>query len=270
MRATVIAPADFPVEAAPQLRPRAWLARRDPLIIAACALVLAVPIVVSLDPVTAAVVLAAAVIALPFSSVPPKRLALFVTVFILGGLMAVWGTALIATDSGAELFGFGPYTVTTGSLYLGLLVGLRALAVAVPAVVLLGSVDATRLADGLAVRLRLPVRFVLGALGALRLGGVLTEEWRILASARRARGLSGAGFVSVGFALLVQAIRRGTRLATTMDAKGFAGSGRGWHRSWARPVVTGPADVALLIGCVLVALLAAATSVAMGAWNPVW
>lgn len=270
MKATVIAPADFPAEAAAQLRPGAWLARRDPLIIAACALVLAVPIVVSLDPVTAAVVLAAAVIALPFSAVPAKRLAVFVAVFVLGGLMAVWGTALIAADSGPELLSFGPYTVTTGSLYLGLLVGLRALAVAVPAVVLLGSVDATRLADGLAVRLRLPVRFVLGALGALRLGGVLTEEWRILASARRARGLSGAGFVSVAFALLVQAIRRGTRLATTMDAKGFAGSGRGWDRSWARPVVTGPSDLVLLFGSVIVAVLAVVTSVTLGTWNPVW
>lgn len=270
MRASVISASDFPVQAAADHRPGAWLARRDPLVIAACALVLAVPIVVSLDPVTAAVVLAAAVVALPFSSVPPKRLAIFVTVFVLGGLMAVWGTALIATDSGRELFGFGPYTVTTGSLYLGLLVGLRALAVAVPAVVLLGSVDATRLADALAVRLRLPVRFVLGALGALRLGGVLTEEWRILASARRARGLSGAGFVSVAFALLVQAIRRGTSLATTMDAKGFAGSGRGWERSWARPVVTRTPDTVLLGVAVLVALAAVAASLWTGAWNPVW
>jgi energy-coupling factor transport system permease protein len=270
MRASVIAPDDFPAQAAPRLRAGAWLARRDPLVIAACAVVLAVPMVISLDPVTAAVVLAAALVVLPFSAVSAKRLAVFVAIFVLGGLMAVWGTALIAADSGRELFHFGIYTVSTGSLYLGLLVGLRALAVAVPAVVLLGSVDATRLADGLAVRLRLPVRFVLGALGALRLGGVLTEEWRILASARRARGLSGAGFLSVAFALLVQAIRRGTRLATTMDAKGFAGSGRGWERSWARPVRTGVSDVVLLAAALAVAVTAVVASVSMGAWNLVW
>jgi energy-coupling factor transporter transmembrane protein EcfT len=240
------------------------------LAIALCTVILAAPIVISLDPVTSAVVLAAALLALPFSSVPAKRLAIFVAVFVGGGLMAVWGTALIAADSGRELFGFGPYTVSSGSLYLGLLVGLRALAVAVPAVVLFGSVDATRLADSLAVRLRLPVRFVLGALGALRLGGVLTEEWRILASARRARGLSSAGFLSVAFALLVQAIRRGTRLAITMDAKGFAGSGRGWRRSWARPVVTTVPDVVVVVFAALVAAAAVVASVTSGAWNPVW
>lgn len=270
MRADVIEAKDFDEEALPRLRPTAWLARRDPLTVAFCAVVLAIPIVVSLDPVTSAVVLAGALAALPFSAVPVRRLLLFTALFVVGGAMAVWGTALIATDSGRELFGFGPYTVSTGSLYLGLLVGLRALAVAVPAVVLLGSVDSTRLADSLAVRAHLPVRFVLGALGALRLGGVLTEEWRILASARRARGLGGSGFLSVAFALLVQAIRRGTRLASTMDAKGFAGSGKEWRRSWARPVTATVSDAVMLIVAVALAAAAVGISTGLGAWNPVW
>lgn len=262
----------LPADALPELPRRAWLARRDPLAVALAAIVVAVPIVVSLDAVTSSVVLAAALLMLPFSSVPPRRLALLTGGFALAGLLTVWGTAIIAPDAGAELFAFGPYTVSEGSLGSGLLVALRALAVAIPAVVLLGSVDATRLADALAVRLRLPARFVLGALGALRLGGLLAEEWRTLAAARRARGLGGIGFLSTAFALLVQGIRRGTRLAVTMDAKGFADAGRRGAdgRSWARPVHGTWQDAALVLAAFAVAALATWVSVVSGAWNLVW
>lgn len=263
---SVMVARSIPTDALPAVPRRAWLARRDPLAVLFGALVLNVPVVLSLDPVTAGVVLAASLVALPFSAVSGRRLLLFTLALVLGGLVAVWGTALVAPDSGPVLLNFIGLTVTSGSLYSGALVGLRSLAVAVPAVVLLGSVDATRLADALAVRLRLPERFVLGALGALRLGGLLTEEWRVLAGARRARGIGGGGSFSLVFALLVQAIRRGTRLAVTMDAKGFGAPGR----SWARPVRTGAADVALLLGCVLVAGLAVAVSHAAGTWSLVW
>ena len=256
----------IPADALPALPRRAWLARRDPLAVVLAALLLAVPIVASLDAVSSAVVLAGAFLMLPFSAVPPRRLALFIGAILVGGLLAVWGTAIIAPDSGATLLVVGPYTVTAGSLGSGLLVATRGLAMAVPAVVLLGSVDATRLADSLAVRLRLPARFVLGALGAMRLGGVLAEEWRVLASARRARGLGAWSLGSTAFALLVQAIRRGTRLATTMDAKGFGAPGR----SWARPVVSSSGDVWLVLGALALGIGAAALSMAVGAWNLVW
>jgi len=259
--------ASLPLDALPAVPRRAWLARRDPLVVVLSALLLSVPIVASLDAVTSSVVLAAALLVSPFSAVPPKRLALLVGVFVLGGLLAVWGTAIVAADAGPLLLAVGPYTITAGSLASGLLVGTRALAMAIPTVVLLGSVDATLLADALAVRLRLSPRFVLGTLGALRLGGVLTEEWRVLASARRARGLGGArSGLSTVFGFMVQAIRRGTRLATTMDAKGL-----GAHdRNWARPVRGSRADVALMLGALAVAALAVVLSVAWGAWNVVW
>lgn len=256
----------IPVQAMPQVPRRAWLARRDPLAVLLAAVLLNVPVVLSLDPVTAGVVIAATAVALPFSAVGARRLALFSLVFALGGLVAVWGTALVAQDSGPVLVRFAGLSVTAGSLYTGALVGLRGLAVAVPAVVLLGSVDATRLADALAVRLRLPSRFVLGALGALRLGGVLTEEWRVLAAARRARGIGRTGQLSIVFALLVQAIRRGTRLAVTMDAKGFGAPGR----TWARPVRGSAADVVLVVAAVLVAALAVLAAVGAGTWDLVW
>ncbi len=59
------------------------------------------------------------------------------------------------------------------------------------------------------------------------------KEWNALGQARRARGL-GAGqslmgraqtFGAQSFALLVQAIRRGSRLAITMEARGLGALG---------------------------------------------
>ena len=97
---------------------------------------------------------------------------------------------------------------------------LRVLAIAVPSVVLFATTDPTDLADALAQLVRLPARFVLGALAGLRLVGLLIDDWRELAMARRARGVADTGrirrFAGQTFALFVLAIRRGTKLATAM------------------------------------------------------
>src|SRR5690606_28617246 len=108
---------------------------------------------------------------------------------------------------------------------LAIATALRVLAIALPAVVLFVTVDPTAFADALAQRLRLPSRFVLGALGALRLVALLLDDWRSLELARRARGIADRGrlrrFPGQAFALLVIAIRRGGRLATAMEARAF-------------------------------------------------
>ena len=98
--------------------------------------------------------------------------------------------------------------------------------------------DPTDLADALAQKARLPHRFVLGTLAAMRLVGLMAEEWQTIGMARRARGVGSHGSplqrlratLGQSFGLLVQAIRRASRLAVTMEARGF-GSGQ---RTWAR------------------------------------
>src|SRR5690606_22149712 len=93
----------------------------------------------------------------------------------------------------------------------------------------------TDLADGLAQVLRLPSRFVLGGLAGLRMVGLFLDDWRALELARRARGVADRGrlrrFFGMAFALLVLSIRRGAKLATAMEARGF---GADAPRTWAR------------------------------------
>jgi energy-coupling factor transport system permease protein len=161
--------------------------------------------------------------------------------------------------------------VTAGSATSGAAITLRILAIGLPGVVLVATTDPTDLADALAQLLLLPSRFVLSALAALRLFGVLAEEWRMLGLARRARGLGDAGGLGrlrlLGgqvFALLVLAIRRGTVLATAMEARGF---GAGRRRTWARPSRFGPGDAALVLGGIALAAAATAAGLLAGTWQ---
>ena len=94
---------------------------------------------------------------------------------------------------------------------------LRVLAIALPSVLLFVDTEPTELADGLGQVLRLPARFVLGALAGVRLVGLLGQE--ALPRIRPpGRGVADQGRVKraagQAFALLVSAIRRGSTLAT--------------------------------------------------------
>jgi energy-coupling factor transport system permease protein len=182
----------------------------------------------------------------------------------LAGLtMALYGQA-----SGTTYVQLGFVHVTDGSLAIGLATMLRLVALALPAVVLFATIDPTDLADGLAQRVRLPSRFVLGALAGLRLVGLFVHDWRSLELARRARGVADSGrlrrLLGQALALLVLAIRRGTKLATAMEARGFDGPA---ERTWARPSPFGRAEL-VTIGCgLLLGIACVSAAVAAGSWN---
>jgi energy-coupling factor transport system permease protein len=189
-------------------------------------------------------------------------------VLVVAAAMTALTIALYGEPSGAVHWHFLLITVSDGSLTLALATFLRVLAIALPAVFLFLDTDPTELADGLGQVLRLPARFVLGALAGVRMIGLLGQDWRYLGYARRARGVADHARLrraaGQAFALLVFAVRRGSMLATAMEARGF-----GAHptRTWARPSPFGAREFALIAaGCVIVAV-AIATSVATGHWN---
>jgi energy-coupling factor transport system permease protein len=137
------------------------------------------------------------------------------------------------------------------------------------------STDPTELADSLVRNAKAPPRFVLGALAAVRLLPLLARDWEMLRLARRARGVDGGRnplahlrlFASTVFGLLVVAIRRGTRLATAMDARGFDTDVR---RTFARPVRFGAADAVLIVAAVALGAAGIAASVAAGTFDPLF
>lgn len=251
---------------------RGRVARANPVAKLLASLVIALALVLTVDAVSAATALALELLVLPFAGLRLGELLRRTAPIWIAAPLAGATTVLYGRDDGAVLGQFAFVSVTEGSVALGLAIALRVLAIGLPSVVLIATTDPTDLADGLAQILRLPSRFVLGGLAGMRLVGLLVEDWRTLAMARRARGLAdGRGPVqavrSLGgraFSLLVLAIRRGSRLATAMEAKGF---GSDVPRTWARESRFGAFDVLLVVGGAAVAALAVTTSVLSGAWS---
>lgn len=244
------------------------IARVNPVAKLIAALLLAVVLLLSIDWVSALVALALEAVLLPFAGLGARQFWLRTAALWIASPLACLTTVLYGRDSGGLLWQAGFVTVTDGSLSLGLAIGLRILAIGLPGIVLFATTDPTDLADGLAQVLRLPARFVVGGLAGLRLVGLFIEDWRYLALARRARGVGDRNMVvrvvGQGFSLLVLSVRRGSKLATAMEAKGFGASR---PRTWARPSVFGGREWMLIVLAVLIVLVAVTAAVAAGTWK---
>jgi len=242
--------------------------RVNPVAKLAAAAIISVTLVLSIDWVSGAVALACEAVLLPFAGLGVRRLVLRTAPVWIAALLAAITILLYGRSSGQSYFRFLLVNVTDGSIELSIATLLRVLAIALPAVVLFVTVDPTELADGLSQVVRLPSRFVLGALGGMRLVGLFLDDWKSLELARRARGIADRGrlrrFAGQAFALLVLSIRRGSKLATAMEARGFGASN---ERSWARDSPFGWREAGLVAIAVAIAAAAVTASVLTGNWN---
>lgn len=254
-------------------RSTAWLARANPLAKLGAGVVLTIALLLSVDWVSATAALIMEVALLPLAGISLRMLVLRGWPILVAAVTGGWGTALLAPKTGEVMLSLGPVILTSGSLEAGFAIALRGVAIALPGIMVLASTDPTDLADALAQKLRLPHRFVLGALAAMRLVGLLIAEWQTLGMARRARGVGAEpGFfrgvkaqLGQAMALLVQAVRRASRLAITMEAKGF-GAG---ERTWARESTYSQTDLWVVGAGVVMAGVSVGAAVGLGTWNPV-
>ncbi|MBC7725228.1 MAG: energy-coupling factor transporter transmembrane protein EcfT [Burkholderiaceae bacterium] len=242
--------------------------RVNPVAKLAASAVIGIALVLSIDWVSATVALAFEAVLFLFAGLGPRRFMLRTLPVWVAAVFGAITILLYGVPSGQTYFQFLLINVTDGSIELAIATFLRVLAIGLPAVVLFVTVDPTDLADGLAQVLRLPSRFVLGALGGLRLVGLFLEDWKSLELARRARGIADTGrvrrFAGQAFALLVLSIRRGSKLATAMEARGF---GSDTPRTWARESRFGAREQVLVGIGVLVAATSVVVSVVSGEWN---
>jgi energy-coupling factor transport system permease protein len=237
------------------------LARINPVAQLSALLLVTVVLLISLDVVTPAVVVAAELCLLPAAGLARPGALLRRTWPLLAGAASV-GVVNVALSSSA--------TALTG---VGL--GLRVVGLGLPGVLLASATDPVRLADALTVHWRISTRFAYGALAALRLAPLLITELESIRLARRTRGVESRGNPVTAarlaggtlFSLLVGAVRRGSRLATAMDARGFDA---GVPRSNARGSVLRRRDAVFVVGTAAVCAAAVAVSVAGGAWDPVF
>ena len=248
------------------------LARVNPLAKFLVAAVIGLVLLFSLDWVSAAIALGLELILLPFVGLAPRALWSMLAPIVIAAPFAGISTLLYGRPGGDLLWQAGPWHITTDSVHLAIAITLRVLAIGLPGIVLFATTDPTDLADALAQLWRLPSRFVIGALAAVRMVSLMADDWRLLSLARRARGIAdGQGSLagitrlfSQGFALLVLSVRRGSVLATAMEARAFGGE---TPRTWARTSVFGPRDFLFVGAGVFLAAVAVTTAVVTGEWN---
>jgi energy-coupling factor transport system permease/ATP-binding protein len=239
---------------------RSLAARCGPLsLLAACALVLPLPALVSgwrQSLVVLAVEALLGLIALwaPGRGPAPtgrwRRLGARSVPALVGILGVAWSTWLLGGHD----------------LEIAVSAGLRVLTLVLPSVVLLPYVDPDALGDHLAQRLRLPARPVVAATAALQRFQTFGALWQELTRARRVRGI-GAGRSVVAkvreagattLALFTVVLGQAAVLALAMDARGFAGAHR---RTWAGAAPWRRPDTLAVLGGLLVVASAAATRI---------
>lgn len=232
------------------------------------ALLLAACLVLTIDGVSAGTALILELAIFGFLGIPARTFWLRTLPVWIAAPLTGLTILLYGKPSGTIYVEWLAVRVSDGSIHLAVATALRVLAIALPAVVLFITVDATALADGLSQVWHLPARFVIGALAAFRLVGLFLEDWRMLQLARRARGVGDTGRIrripGQIFALLVLAIRRGSKLAIAMEARGFGGTRQ---RTWARESLFGWREWLVLSGGVMVGVIAITAAVVSGNWN---
>ena len=249
----------------PQRGVRGLLARTNPVARVLALLVATTPLLITIDPVSAGVALALELALMPLSGVSARSFFLKATPLLVAAPLGALSMLLYASPGGHVYWQLGPAAISDHSMWLALGIGLRMCAIVMPAIALLDRIDPTDMGDGLAQILHLPARPVLAALAGARMTSLMAADWKALERARRARGVGDASrirsFLRGAFSLLVFALRRSGKLATTMEARGFGAAGT---RTWARPSRLRAADAVLMVVAVAVPAIALAASVVAG------
>lgn len=231
--------------------------------------IIAVCLLLTLDPVSGGVALALELVLIPFLRIPPRRFWLRTLPLWIAAPLAGVTIALYGQTSGQVYGEFLLARVSEGSVTLALATMLRVLAIGLPALALFLTIEPTEFADSLAQVFRLPSRFVLGALAATRLLGLAADDLRAVVLARRARGVGDGNpftrLAGTAFSLLVLALRRGSALAIAMEARGF---GSGIPRTWARPARFGVRETVMVAIGAAIGGAALAAALLTGSWSP--
>jgi len=178
-------------------------------------------------------------------------------VLMMDGFVVALLVLLPFTTPGTPVATIGPFTASAEGLHLALAIALKANAIVLMLLALVGTLEPPALGHALA-RLRVPASLVHLLLFTVRYVAVLTDETARLRTAMRARAFAPAtnrhtlrtyGYL-VGM-LLVRAAERAERVLDAMKCRGFDGS---WPML-DRPRLGRDDAVAAAVGAVVLVLL---------------
>ncbi|MFT8593803.1 MAG: ATP-binding cassette domain-containing protein [Bifidobacterium sp.] len=244
-----------------------FIASLNPAIRLIGAMVLTIPLLLSLDWVSASSALGLELVFFLAAGLSPWRILKYSWPIFLGAPGAALAVLLYGKVGGDSWWQWGLIHITDRSATLAVATAIRILAIGIPAIIMVFGIDATDLADAFTQILHLPDRFVYGGLAGIRLFSVLQDDWAALTSSRRSRGLGDenavAAFFPQAFALLVLSIRRSTMLATAMETRGF---GSTLPRSHARVSRLRSRDALFIAMCVAIPALALTLAALAGSY----
>jgi energy-coupling factor transport system permease protein len=257
----------------------AWssvLGRRDPVVKFALTLVVSLALVLVIDPVTPLLFLVTTLLAAALlGHVGLGAYARALGVLAIVGLGFVWSNAVLATvaTDTPPLAVWGPIRVTEAGLRFGIAIALRGLAIGALSLTFVFTTDPTRFAVSLVRNARLSPRIAYPLLAAYRFLPFLTDEYAQIHLAQRVRGGAQARGGEALRArarelvpLFATAIRRATRIAVAMDARGFAGA---TARTYYRETPIGTADVVFAVATIALTLGLLFLSASAG-WLRIW
>lgn len=120
-----------------------------------------------------------------------------------------------------------------GGVAVGASLAARTMAVGLGVILLVRTTDPARLLESLRQNLRLPDKVCFAVLAGYRLLQELPAQWQTLLRAHRMRGrhrLTPAVFARSAVSLLAASIRRGERMAITLQTRGLGGGPRSCWR----------------------------------------
>ena len=176
----IVSPQETRVEPVKASSPSWFIARINAVSRIIGALLLCIPMFISLDVVSASTALGIEFVLLWIGGVAPwtvcrKTWPVWITV--AGSFISMF---LYGRTSGEILWQGGWIVISEGSVNLAIATAIRVAAIAVPGVILALGLDPTDLADGLVEILHFSPRFVYGGLAGLRMFTLLQEDWRAL------------------------------------------------------------------------------------------
>ncbi|MFT9321224.1 MAG: ATP-binding cassette domain-containing protein [Bifidobacterium aquikefiri] len=244
-----------------------FIAALNPAIRLIGAMLVTIPLLLSLDWVSASVALGLELLFFLCAGLSPWRILKYSWPIFVGAPGAALAVLLYGKVGGDTWWQWGMIHITDRSATLAVATAIRILAIGIPAIIMVFGIDATDLADSFTQILHLPDRFVYGGLAGIRLFSVLQDDWAALTSSRRSRGLGDenavVAFFPQAFALLVLSIRRSTMLATAMETRGF---GSTLPRSHARVSKLRWIDYCFMTLCAIIPAVALISAVFAGTY----
>jgi energy-coupling factor transport system permease protein len=244
------------------------LGRRNPTVKLGLLFAVSVALLFVFDPVTPAVLYVLALAAVAASArIPGRILALAHIPFVGFGLGLLVVNAL--SRPGTTVWEVGALGVTAEGLAVGASLGLRSMVIGVLSIGFVASTDGVALMTSLHQHAKLGVRMTYAVLAGYRMLQEMPAEWQTIRSAHavraplRSNGLPRSGVRSFGrsaFALLVVSLRKGERMAQSLESRGL---GLGPRTTW-RPVPLGRTDWWLAAAVLTVLALVFAASAALG------